>query len=233
MLQKPSSSTACCPLDSLWRSSRHFRISSTSKIDGTKESDFDASSNWTFLIANFTFLARQLQLNSVNNMAWRVKPDEVLIEVGKLFGSKIGLQKLNYEVRDRQKGFDSDFKRLFSVQNFSLTQFGVNSGRGSIISCGSVPQPQGVTTIGVFKGERVAIKKISKKKVRNFGSRRDFPEKLFISDLESHANLMNFCLFRSMPLLPNRPLKHPESNINAFQQCRSKISLNTLRGFRK
>lgn len=32
-------------------------------------------------------------------MAWRVKPEEVLIEVGKLFGSKVGLQKLNYEVR--------------------------------------------------------------------------------------------------------------------------------------
>lgn len=31
-------------------------------------------------------------------MSWRVKPDEVLIEVGKVFGSKIGLQKLNYEV---------------------------------------------------------------------------------------------------------------------------------------
>lgn len=124
---------------------------------------------------------RQLQLNSVNNMAWRVKPDEVLIEVGKLFGSKIGLQKLNYEVRDRRKGFESDFKRLFSVQNFSLTQFGVNSGRGSIISCGSVPQPQGVTTIGVFKGERVAIKKISKKKVRRSKGRGRFSEKSFLT----------------------------------------------------
>lgn len=44
---------------------------------------------------------RQLQLNSVNNMAWRVKPEEVLIEVGKLFGSKVGLQKLNYEVNGK------------------------------------------------------------------------------------------------------------------------------------
>lgn len=31
-------------------------------------------------------------------MDWRVKPEELLIEVGKLFGSKTGLQKLNYEV---------------------------------------------------------------------------------------------------------------------------------------
>lgn len=36
--------------------------------------------------------------HELNNMTWRVKPDEVLIEVGKLFGSKVGLQKLNYEV---------------------------------------------------------------------------------------------------------------------------------------
>ena len=50
-------------------------------------------------------------------------------------------------------------------QNFSLTQFGVSSGRGSIISCGSVAPSQAVPTIGIFKGERVAIKKIPKKKV--------------------------------------------------------------------
>lgn len=56
---------------------------------------------------------RQLQLNSVNNMAWRVKPEEVLIEVGKLFGSKIGLQKLNYEVWDRNNGCDSHSSNFF------------------------------------------------------------------------------------------------------------------------
>lgn len=31
-------------------------------------------------------------------MAWRIRPDEILLEVGRLFGSKVGLQKLNYEV---------------------------------------------------------------------------------------------------------------------------------------
>lgn len=112
---------------------------------------------------------RQLQLNSVNNMAWRVKPEEVLIEVGKLFGSKVGLQKLNYEVI-MGKYVMTYCENLtliasFSSQNFSLTQFGVNSGRGSIISCGSAATNQPVPTIGVFKGERVAIKKIPKKKV--------------------------------------------------------------------
>ena len=87
-----------------------------------------------------------MKLNSeLNNMSWRIRPDELLIEVGKMFGSKIGLQKLNYE-------------------NFSLTQFGISSGRASITSYQSQPQ-QLFTTIGIYKGERVAIKKIVKKKL--------------------------------------------------------------------
>lgn len=32
-------------------------------------------------------------------MSWRVRPDDVLLEVGRLYGSKVGLQKLNTEVR--------------------------------------------------------------------------------------------------------------------------------------
>lgn len=31
-------------------------------------------------------------------MNWRIRPDEILLEVGRLFGSKMGLQKLNFEV---------------------------------------------------------------------------------------------------------------------------------------
>lgn len=31
----------------------------------------------------------------LNNMSWRVRPDEVLLEVGKPYGSKLGLQKIN------------------------------------------------------------------------------------------------------------------------------------------
>lgn len=81
--------------------------------------------------------------NELNNMSWRVRPDEVLLEVGRLFGSKMGLQKLNYE------------------------NFGVTSGRASIGSFTSLPPTQLFTTIGIYKGERVAIKKISKKKVRS------------------------------------------------------------------
>lgn len=36
--------------------------------------------------------------NELNNMSWRVRADEVLLEVGRLYGSKMGLQKLNVEV---------------------------------------------------------------------------------------------------------------------------------------
>lgn len=37
--------------------------------------------------------------------------------------------------------------------------------RGSAASCGSLPPSTVFTTIGIYKGERVAIKKITKKKV--------------------------------------------------------------------
>ncbi|CAD7076674.1 unnamed protein product [Hermetia illucens] len=92
-------------------------------------------------------LCKQMKLNNeLNNMSWRVKPDEILLEVGRLFGSKMGLQKLNFE-------------------NLSLQQYGASSGRASIASCTSLPPNQVFTTIGIYKGERVAIKKVAKKKV--------------------------------------------------------------------
>ncbi|XP_059225614.1 atrial natriuretic peptide receptor 1 [Stomoxys calcitrans] len=104
------------------------------------------------IFVGFTFLVvylmcKQMKLNNeLNNMSWRVRPDDVLLEVGRLYGSKVGLQKLNAE-------------------NFSLQQYGIHSGRASIASCTSLPLTQVFTTIGIFKGERVAIKKIHKKKV--------------------------------------------------------------------
>lgn len=40
-----------------------------------------------------------MKLNAeLNNMSWRVRPEEVLLEVGRVFGSKVKLQKLNVEV---------------------------------------------------------------------------------------------------------------------------------------
>lgn len=47
----------------------------------------------------FYQILRQMKLNNeLNNMSWRVRPDDVLLEVGRLYGSKVGLQKLNTEV---------------------------------------------------------------------------------------------------------------------------------------
>nr|XP_029730687.1 atrial natriuretic peptide receptor 1-like isoform X2 [Aedes albopictus] len=100
----------------------------------------------TFGAAVTYILCKQMKLNNeLNNMSWRVRPEDVLLEVGRLFGSKMGLQKLNYE-------------------NFSLQQFG-SSGRASISSGHSQLPAQLFTTIGIYKGERVAIKKVAKKKV--------------------------------------------------------------------
>uniref|UniRef100_A0A6P4FBR4 Guanylate cyclase n=1 Tax=Drosophila rhopaloa TaxID=1041015 RepID=A0A6P4FBR4_DRORH len=91
-------------------------------------------------------LQKQMKLSKeLNNMSWRVRPDDVLIEMGGMFGSKGGLQRLD-------------------VENISLQQFGIHSGRASIASFTSLP-PQVYTTIGQFKGERVAIKKVNVKKV--------------------------------------------------------------------
>lgn len=52
-----------------------------------------------FFIDCLLSFSRQMKLNNeLNNMSWRVRPDEVLLEVGRLFGSRMGLQKLNFEV---------------------------------------------------------------------------------------------------------------------------------------
>lgn len=55
-------------------------------------------------------------------------------------------------------------QQTFCLQNFSLQQFG-SSGRASISSGHSQLPAQLFTTIGIYKGERVAIKKVAKKKV--------------------------------------------------------------------
>lgn len=109
-------------------------------------------------------------------MSWRVRPDEVLLEVGRLFGSKTGLQKLNVE------------------------HFGISSGRASITSCASLPPTKVFTTIGIYKGERVAIKKISKKKVMNIGIKNFnyyFDDYIFSKYLKHRWTLHRYCYGRS------------------------------------
>ncbi|XP_070154306.1 atrial natriuretic peptide receptor 1 isoform X4 [Polyergus mexicanus] len=102
-----------------------------------------------FLLVAITaacFLYRHLRLSAdLNNMSWRVRPEELLLEVGKQFSSKINLHQA-----------------MSDTNNFGLEQ---KIRRGSLISCESLPPARVFTTIGIYKGERVAIKKITKKKV--------------------------------------------------------------------
>ncbi|XP_020289738.1 atrial natriuretic peptide receptor 1 isoform X2 [Pseudomyrmex gracilis] len=102
-----------------------------------------------FLLAAITaacILYRHLRLSAdLNNMSWRVRPEELLLEVGKQFSSKINLHQ-----------------PMSDANNFGLEQ---KIRRGSQISCESLPPTTVFTTIGIYKGERVAIKKITKKKV--------------------------------------------------------------------
>ncbi|XP_069678523.1 atrial natriuretic peptide receptor 1 isoform X2 [Periplaneta americana] len=80
----------------------------------------------------------------LNNMSWRVRPEEVLLEVGKPFSSILGLQK-------NEQTFESGLEKL-------------HRGRGSMTSCSSLPPSRVFTTIGIYKGTRVAIKKVTIKK---------------------------------------------------------------------
>nr|NP_611532.2 uncharacterized protein Dmel_CG3216, isoform D [Drosophila melanogaster]AAF46649.2 uncharacterized protein Dmel_CG3216, isoform D [Drosophila melanogaster] len=108
--------------------------------------DLDPINGKFSVVAHYSGVHKQMKLSKeLNNMSWRVRPDDVLIEMGGMFGSKGGLQRLD-------------------VENISLQQFGIHSGRASIASFTSLP-PQVYTTIGQFKGERVAIKKVNVKKV--------------------------------------------------------------------
>ena len=100
----------------------------------------------------------------LNNMRWKIRPEEVLLEVGKSYGSKIGLQKIT----------DVDFYTVnhntFSVcelvhEQVTFQSFGLRSGRASITSSNSLLPSQVFTTVGIYKGSRVAIKKVTKKKV--------------------------------------------------------------------
>ncbi|XP_011872012.1 PREDICTED: atrial natriuretic peptide receptor 1 isoform X2 [Vollenhovia emeryi] len=102
-----------------------------------------------FLLAAITaacLLYRHLRLSAdLNNMSWRVRPEELLLEVGKQFSSKINLHQA-----------------MSDANNYGLEQ---RIRRGSQTSCDSLPPTTVFTTIGIYKGERVAIKKITKKKV--------------------------------------------------------------------
>lgn len=144
----------CCRLDSSWHSSRRCLICSTSKIDERLPRTF-------LQVSSFSD-----KFNSTVSTTWHGASNQkkFLLKLENYLDQKLDFR--SWTMRWSRLQVDVDVATIFySLQNFSLAQFGVNSGRGSIISCGSVGPSQGVSTIGVFKGERVAIKKISKKKV--------------------------------------------------------------------
>ncbi|CAG5097745.1 Similar to Npr1: Atrial natriuretic peptide receptor 1 (Rattus norvegicus) [Cotesia congregata] len=91
------------------------------------------------------FLYRHLRLSAdLNNMSWRIRPEELLLEVSKTFSSKINLHQAMAE-----------------ANNFGLEQ----KRRGSQLSGDSLAPTSMFTSVGIYKGERVAIKKVTKKKV--------------------------------------------------------------------
>ncbi|XP_026810639.1 atrial natriuretic peptide receptor 1-like [Rhopalosiphum maidis] len=106
---------------------------------------------FTVFISFVTVLAfivnRQLKLAAdLNNMSWRVRPEEVLIEVSKPYSSRLALQKPT-EI------FEPALQEKLICRRRSDT------------SNSSLPPAQVYTTVGIYKGSRVAIKKVVKKKV--------------------------------------------------------------------
>lgn len=53
-----------------------------------------------FLIFKIFYVIRHLRLSAdLNNMSWRIRPEELLIEVGRPFSSKINLHQALSDVR--------------------------------------------------------------------------------------------------------------------------------------
>ncbi|XP_047997274.1 receptor-type guanylate cyclase gcy-28 [Leguminivora glycinivorella] len=76
----------------------------------------------------------------LNNMAWRVRPEEVLVEVGTGLGTSPALHSVN-EVLKLSLGWST--RGAVGTPSFTLSSF----------------------TVGLYKGNRVAVKKIHRKKL--------------------------------------------------------------------
>ncbi|XP_050541840.1 atrial natriuretic peptide receptor 1 isoform X2 [Daktulosphaira vitifoliae] len=101
----------------------------------------------TFVSILAFIINRQLKLAAdLNNMSWRVRPEEVLIEVSKPYSSRLALQKPT---------------EIFEP----ALQEKLNCRRRSDTSNSSLPPAKVYTTVGIYKGSRVALKKVVKKKV--------------------------------------------------------------------
>ncbi|XP_065206670.1 atrial natriuretic peptide receptor 1 isoform X2 [Planococcus citri] len=117
------------------------------------------------------YTKKQMKMSAdLHNMNWRVRPEEVLLEVGKPYTSRLALQK-------PAEIFEPALQERLVCR------------RRSDNSNGSYPSAQVYTTVGIYKGSRVAIKKILKKKV-------DINKKLLLEVKQvrdvSHENTVRF-----------------------------------------
>ncbi|XP_026320713.1 atrial natriuretic peptide receptor 1-like [Hyposmocoma kahamanoa] len=94
------------------------------------------------------FSHRQARIDAeLNNMAWRVRPEEVLVEVGTGLGASPALHSIN-EVLKLSLGWSA------------------RSSSGTVSGVGSTPSlTLSSFTVGLYKGNRVAVKKIHRKKL--------------------------------------------------------------------
>ncbi|XP_071439593.1 atrial natriuretic peptide receptor 1 isoform X2 [Hetaerina americana] len=93
----------------------------------------------------------------LNNMAWRVKREEVQWEIGRPFSSRLGLTQ--------QPTHQAKTLEIDPLNNYELALDRNRPHCSSISSSQSMVPGKVFTTVGIHKGSRVAIKKIMKKKV--------------------------------------------------------------------
>ncbi|KAG8227358.1 hypothetical protein J437_LFUL003347 [Ladona fulva] len=93
----------------------------------------------------------------LNNMAWRVKREEVHWEIGRPFSSRLGLTQ---QPLHQTKPVEID-----PVNSYELALDRNRPHCSSISSNQSMIPGKVFTTVGIHKGSRVAIKKVMKKKV--------------------------------------------------------------------
>ncbi|XP_031765770.1 atrial natriuretic peptide receptor 1 [Galleria mellonella] len=124
----------------------------------------------TFAVTAACVAYKQARIDAeLNNMAWRVRPEEVLVEVGTGLGASPALHSINEVVKLSLSwnARNSNGTPSLGTPSFTLSSF----------------------TVGLYKGNRVAVKKIHRKKL-------DLNKKLFWEIRQarnvSHENTARF-----------------------------------------
>ncbi|KAJ2948359.1 hypothetical protein O0L34_g7596 [Tuta absoluta] len=102
----------------------------------------------TFAVTAACIVYKQAKIDAeLNNIVWRVRPEEVLVEVGTGLGASPALHSIN-EVFKLSLGWNA------------------RSSSGAVSGVGSTPSLNlSSFTVGLYKGNRVAVKKIHRKKL--------------------------------------------------------------------